>query len=151
MFAFNVKAIQNILELIMKPFIYSTLISSLILSACSPIVNTVSGLTTFQSTISGSNYPFSVEPQTGKLTPVYSKIDAKNLIGKESFEIALDSLFLRYLQAADPYVMIYSEAWMGSEVMPLDKKKLQRQIVLIKDGLSFNAKQPFTSIPMPLS
>ncbi len=37
---------------------------------------------------------------------------------------------------------------MGSEVMPLDKKKLQRQIVLIKDGLSFNARQPITSIPI---
>jgi hypothetical protein len=133
----------------MKPYIYSVLLSSLILSACSPIVNTVNGLTTFQSTISGSNYPFAVDPQSGKLQISYTEIDAKALISKnESFEIVLDSLFLRYLQASDPYVMIYSEAWMGSEVMPLDKKKLQRQIVLIKDGLSYNAKQPITSIPI---
>lgn len=132
----------------MKPVIFSAVLSTLVLSACSPIINTVNGLITFQSTISGSNYPFSVNKE-GKLTTEYTDIDAKNIIGKkESFEISLDSIFIRYLQASEPYVMIYSEAWMGSEVMPIDKKKLQRQIVLIKDGLSFNAGQPITSIPI---
>lgn len=125
------------------------LFSTILLSSCSPVVNTISGITTFQSTISGSNYPFSVDPKNGRLKTIYNEINAEKLIGKhDSFEITLDSLFLRYLQASDPYVMIYSEAWMGPEIMPLDKKKLQRQIVLIKDGLSFNALQPITSIPL---
>jgi hypothetical protein len=134
----------------MKEAVVTLLIlNGLLMSGCSSVVNTVNGLSTYQSTISGSNYPFSVAPDSGKLQTNYQTIEAKKIIGKhESFEITLDSMFLRYLQASDPYVMIYSEAWMGSEAMPLDKTKLQRQIVLVKDGLSFNAMQPITSVPL---
>lgn len=136
-------------NLIEKLLISLTVIFGLSTIGCSRLVNTVNGLTTYQSTISGSNYPFNVDSDTGALNTKYQQVDAKKIISKhESFEIALDSMFLRYLQASEPYVLIYSEAWMGSQVMPLDKTKLQRQIVLIKDGLSLNALVPITSVPL---
>lgn len=39
------------------------------LSGCSSVPNTIAGLSTLQSTISGSNYVFFVEPSSGRLTP----------------------------------------------------------------------------------
>lgn len=123
--------------------------ASCMFSGCAKVINTVNGLTTFQSTISGSNYPFSVDSITGKLTSYYPAVDATSIIGKgEPFEVSLDACFLRYLQASDPYVLVYSEAWMGSEAIPTERRELQRQILLVKDGVAFNARLPITSIPL---
>lgn len=119
-----------------------------LLASCSKVINTVNGLSTFQSTIAGSNYPFTVDKE-GKLSPSYQSQDAENLIGiGDHFSINLDSLFLRYLQASDPYIVVYSEAWMGSKVRPTDDKLLQRQILLLKDGSGFNSRLPISWIPL---
>lgn len=121
---------------------------SFMLTSCSKVINTVNGLSTFQSTISGSNYPFMVD-EDGKLSAEYQKVQADKLIGgDENFSINLDSLFLRYLQASDPYIVVYSEAWMGTKVRPTDDSKLQRQILLLKDGVGFNAKLPISNLSL---
>lgn len=122
--------------------------ASLFLLSCSKIANTVNGLSTFQSTIAGSNYPFTVD-KNGNLSPAYEPVSAEKLIGNgEHFSITLDSLFLRYLQASDPYIVVYSEAWMGSEIRPNDDKLLQRQILLLKDGVGFNSRLPINWVPL---
>lgn len=119
-----------------------------LLTSCSKAINTLNGLTTFQSTISGSNYPFTVD-KDGNLSENYEFVDADKLIGNgDNFSINLDGLFLRYLQASDPYIVIYSEAWMGSGVRPVDNTLLQRQILLLKDGSGFNSRLPISWIPL---
>lgn len=119
-----------------------------LLASCSKVINTVNGLSTFQSTIAGSNYPFTVD-SNGNLSAAYQNVDAEKLIGNQDhFSINLDSLFLRYLQASDPYIVVYSEAWMGSEIRPTDDKLLQRQILLLKDGSGFNSRLPISWIPL---
>lgn len=118
-----------------------------LLCSCASVLNTWSGLTTFQSTISGSNYPFYVK-EDGKLSLI-NEFNAKNLIGKnQNFEITLDAGFLRYLQAPDPYVLVYSKAWIGDNPPPTDDKSYLRQILLIKEGTAFNARLPLSSLPL---
>lgn len=121
----------------------------LIQTSCSSTTNTLAGLATPQSTISGSNYVFFVDPENRQLFPEPPPQWNANFIrAGDPFVISLDSGFLRYLQAVDPYVIIYSEAWMGSKPKPVDPESIHRQVVLIKDGLSHNANIPLTSIPL---
>ena len=133
-------------------FLWLTLLNYL-LSGCSPITNTIAGLTTPQSTISGSNYVFweDISPLDDKTPPrglvleqQYDSTRSAAIRAGDNFKIALDFGFLRYLQAVDPYVIIYSEAWMGPTPKPLDNKETHRQVILIKDGLTPNARLPFT-------
>lgn len=86
------------------------------LSGCGSITNTIAGLSTLQSTISGSNYVFLVDPDNGKLMSDLPALKAGNNIGAgDYFCVSLDAGFLRYLQAVDPYVIVYSESWMGKK------------------------------------
>ena len=125
------------------------ILSLLTLSSCSSVPNTIAGLSTLQSTISGSNYVYFVDPSTGRLTPSLKR----ELLGEpihagEYFSVSLDFGFLRYLQAVDPYVIVYSETWMGKNPRPTDTEKTLRQIVLIKEGMAPNSRLPITNFPL---
>ena len=116
------------------------------LNACSPITNTIAGLTTPQSTITGSNYVFFTNPSTHRLSSTQQAPRIEdNIRPNDTFKISLDFGFLRYLQAVDPYVIVYSEAWMGDSPRPTDPALTHRQVVLIKDGLTQNAKLPISN------
>jgi len=118
----------------------------LILSAmagCSAITNTIAGLTTPQSTISGSNYVYYVDPMTQRFEAGDSHITVGDVIRPgDNFEIDLDFAFLRYLQAVDPYVVVYSEVWMGKSPRPVEGQKTLSKVLLIKEGLAQNARLP---------
>lgn len=118
------------------------------LNACSSVTNTIAGLTTPQSTITGSNYVFFTDPSTASKKLLSTRL-APNLENdirpNDTFKISLDFGFLRYLQAVDPFVIVYSEAWMGDTPRPTDPALTHRQIVLIKDGLTQNAKLPISN------
>jgi hypothetical protein len=119
------------------------------LTGCSSMTNVIAGLTTPQSTISGSNYVFLVDPETGDLTPfLEQKKLGANINSNDSFAIAFDLGFVRYLQAVDPYVIAYSEAWMGNDPAPTDEKEKLRQVFLLRDGLGQNSRLPVISIPI---
>ncbi|MGD9725830.1 MAG: Calx-beta domain-containing protein [Nitrospiraceae bacterium] len=119
------------------------------LTACSSVTNTIAGLTTPQATISGSNYVFFVDPKTGRLQGKQPDLPSpKHIHAGDYFQVAVDFGFLRYLQAVDPYVIVYSETWMGSDVRPMEGDKTLRQVVLIKEGLAQNARLPITSVPL---
>ncbi len=75
-------------------------------------------------------------------------LKAGNNIGAgDYFCVSLDAGFLRYLQAVDPYVIVYSESWMGKKPRPADGEKTLRRIVLIKEGMAPNARLALTSFP----
>ena len=117
------------------------------LFGCSGVTNTIAGLTTPQSTISGSTYPYWVDPATNKLKE--SVPAAGDVIKADDyFQVSLDFGFLRYLQAVDPYVIVYSETWVSSSVKPPESDKMLRQIVLLKDGISQNARLSTSSYPL---
>lgn len=118
-------------------------------SGCGSIANTISGLSTLRSTISGSNYVFLVDPESSKLVSRIDKLKAGGDIrAGDYFSITLDSGFIRYLQAVDPYVIVYSESWMGKKPRPTDTEKTLRQVVLAKEGMAPNARLPLTAIPL---
>lgn len=120
-----------------------------VLGSCSSTTNTISGLSTLQSTISGSNYVFFVDPQTGNLTGKVDGLEAGERIrAGDYFAVSLDFGFVRYLQAVDPYVIVYAESWMGNKPRPTDSEKTLRQVVLLKEGMAPNAKLPVTSVPI---
>lgn len=119
------------------------------LSGCSSVPNTIAGLSTLQSTISGSNYVFFVDPSTGRLTPSLKRESLGEPIhAGDYFSVSLDFGFLRYLQAVDPYVIVYSETWMGKNPRPTEAEKTVRQVVLIKEGMAPNSKLPITNFPL---
>lgn len=66
----------------------------------------------------------------------------------DNFKISLDFGFLRYLQAVDPYVIVFSEAWMGPQPKPTDANLLHRQVVLSKEGVTPNANFPISFQPL---
>src|SRR4029079_13330087 len=75
-----------------------------LLAGCSAPTNTIEGLTTPQSTISGSNYVYVVDQETERLETGASPTTTGILIQpNDNFSIDLDFGFLRYLQAVDPY------------------------------------------------
>jgi hypothetical protein len=111
--------------------------------SCSAVTNTISGLTTPQSTISGSNYLFLVDQESKNVVKETSTPTNSQLIrAGDHFKVSLDFGFMRYLQAVDPYVIVYSESWMGDSPKPTDPKLTHRQIALSKDGLTPNANLP---------
>lgn len=115
------------------------------LSGCSAITNTIAGLTTPQSTISGSNYVYFVDSKSQNLLRTPELLLPGDLIQEgDNFKITLDFGFLRYLQAVDPYVIVFSEAWMGPAVKPTDSNLVLRQVVLNKDGVTQNANLPIS-------
>ena len=119
------------------------------LSGCSSVPNTIAGLSTLQSTISGSNYVFFVEPSSGRLTPSLKREELGEPIhAGDYFSVTLDFGFLRYLQAVDPYVIVYSETWMGKNPRPTEGEKTLRQVVLIKEGMAPNSRLPITNFPL---
>ncbi|MBU6483008.1 MAG: hypothetical protein KGS09_21015, partial [Nitrospirae bacterium] len=124
------------------------LLGSVTLSGCSGVTNTIAGLTTPQSTISGSTYPYWVDRDSGQLIPDTPETsDTREFITpNDYFKVSLETGFLRYLQAVDPYVIVYSEAWVSSKPKPTDSDKMLRQIVLLKDGISQNARLPISSV-----
>nr|WP_281722464.1 Calx-beta domain-containing protein [Nitrosomonas nitrosa] len=125
------------------------IIVTLPLTGCGNISNTIAGLSTLQSTISGSNYVFLVDPDTGRLVSDLSALKTgENIRAGENFSISLDAGFLRYLQAVDPYVIVFSETWMGKKPRPADAEKTLRRIVLIKEGMTPNARLAVTSFPL---
>ena len=118
-------------------------------ASCSSTPNTIAGLSTLQSTISGSNYVFFVNPADRKLVTQVKEEEAGEAVeAGDHFAVMLDFGFLRYLQAVDPYVIVYSEAWMGGKPRPNDSQKALRQIILIKEGMAPNARLPVTSMPL---
>ncbi|MBK8274451.1 MAG: hypothetical protein IPK92_01080 [Nitrospira sp.] len=130
--------------------IYASLIAAtvLTLNGCSSVTNTIAGLTTPQSTITGSNYVFFIDPSTAskQLSATRPAANlAHDIRPNDTFKVSLDFGFLRYLQAVDPFVIVYSEAWMGDSPRPTDPALTHRQIGLIKDGLTQNAKLPITN------
>jgi len=139
-------------QVCIKGLLASTILGVVILlslNACSSVTNTIAGLTTPQSTITGSNYVFFADPSTYPRNKLSSTQPAPriedNIRPNDTFKISLDFGFLRYLQAVDPYVIVYSEAWMGDSPRPTDPALTHRQVVLIKDGLTQNAKLPITN------
>lgn len=119
------------------------------IAGCSSVTNTIAGLTTPQSTISGSNYVFFVDPKIGQLRSQQPHLPSPSHVHKgDHFQITLDFGFLRYLQAVDPYVIVYSETWMGNEARPTDAEQTLRQVVLIKEGMAQNSRLPVTSVPL---
>ena len=125
------------------------LLVAVVLASCSSTTNTISGLSTLQSTISGSNYVFFVDPETGKLTSHLDGLKGGERVrAGDYFSVYLDFGFVRYLQAVDPYVIVYSESWMGNRPRPTDSEKTLRQVVLLKEGMTPNARLPLTSIPI---
>jgi hypothetical protein len=120
-----------------------------VLVSCSSTTNTISGISTVQSTISGSNYLFFVDPESGRLVSHLDGLKAGERIrAGDYFSVYLDFGFVRYLQAVDPYVIVYSETWMGNKPRPTDSEKTLRQVVLLKEGMAPNARLPLTSIPI---
>lgn len=119
------------------------------IGGCSTITNTLSGMTTPQSTISGSNYVYVIDPDNNKVVRANSSaLAGENINPGDHFSILLDFGFIRYLQAVDPYLIVYSEAWMGDEPVPTKAEDKLRQVVLIKDGLAQNALLPITNYPI---
>lgn len=123
------------------------LIYSSSLFGCSGVTNTIAGLTTPQSTISGSTYQYWVDPATNKLKETVPAA-GEGIKADDYFQVSLDFGFLRYLQAVDPYVIAYSESWVSSSVKPPENDKLLRQILLLKDGISKNARLSIASYPL---
>jgi hypothetical protein len=126
-------------------------VASVWLSGCGYLTNVIAGWTTPASTISGSNSVLVVDPtQDHKLVNQYNPaLVGENINPSENFAITLDFGFLRYLQAVDPFVIVYSEAWMGDK--PDDPKKPEdrlRQVVVIKEGMAQNAKLPLSNSPI---
>ena len=121
----------------------------LMTSGCSYVTNVMAGLSTPQATISGSNYVFVVDPASGNIgATLPPNTLSENISANDSFVVRLDFSFLRYLQAVDPYVVVYSEAWMGAEPPPTKSEDKLRQIVLIKEGLGQNGRLPVTDYPL---
>jgi len=125
---------------------------------CSSITNTLSGLTTPQSTISGSNYVYTVDPTTNRVvTGFNAALGADNIVRGDSFTVTMDFGFLRYLQAVDPFVVVYTTCKVGGSPLALrddqsgaggDKSPDDgtiHQIVLLKHGLTPNARLPLTN------
>lgn len=147
---------MNNVRLIFRRMVYGWLLPvPLILgllgqAACSSVTNTIAGLTTPQSTISGSNYVFPVQPSNGRLVTNLAKTaeGGEPINAGDYFKVSLDFGFLRYLQAVDPYVIVYSETWMGKGPRPVESEKTHRQVVLLKEGLAPNARLPITSIAL---
>lgn len=127
----------------------SLLLLVIALGGCSSTANTIAGLSTLQSTISGSNYLFFIHPKDGRLVSYLDGLEAGERIrAGDYFSVSLDFGFVRYLQAVDPYVIVYSETWMGNKPRPTDSEKTLRQVVLLKEGMAPNARLPITSIPL---
>lgn len=125
------------------------IVSVIGLAGCSSVTNVISGLTTPQSTISGSNYVYAVDPVSGYLTKKpNSKIAGEPIRSGDGFQVTLDFGFLRYIQAVDPYVIVFSECWMGSSARPADNEQTLRQVLLIKDGITPNARLPISHLPL---
>lgn len=121
-------------------------IAGLCVGGCSYISNVIAGIGTPQSTISGSNYVFVPDTRTGFLSNGHWNRELVR--AGDNFAILLDFRFLRYLQAVDPYVVVYSEAWMGEAPPPTQGNAKLQQVVLIKEGLSPNARLPITAYPI---
>lgn len=126
----------------------AAVVAALVLSSCYGPLNTWVGLTTPQSTISGSNYAFAVEPDSRKVVPAVSFNPGEAIRSGDTFAVWLDAGFLRYLQGVDPYVVVYSEAWVGGTLNVVDSKEKLRQVVLLKDGISSNARLPLSKVPL---
>ncbi|MBS0155157.1 MAG: hypothetical protein JSS38_11215 [Nitrospira sp.] len=92
---------------------------------------------------------FLVDPDNRKLANDLPPLKTGNNIkAGEHFSVSLDAGFLRYIQAVDPYVIVYSESWMGKKPRPAEGEKTLRRIVLIKEGMAPNARLAVTSFPL---
>lgn len=117
--------------------------------SCSPVLNTFTGLTTPQSTISGSNYVMGARESDGCLVARDRMQSTSGPIGaNDRFAIDLDFAFVRYFQAVDPYVLGFAASWMGKKAAPVDSEKLHQQIFLHKEGVGQNGRLPITGVPL---
>jgi hypothetical protein len=119
-------------------------------SACSAPLNSLTGLTTSTSAISGSNYVFM--PSDGEEGCLVARNVAEPIglpIGAgESFAVMLDFGFIRYFQAVDPYVIGYAASWMGTDPQPSDPEKMNQQLLFKKEGVGQNGRLSLTDVPL---